>query len=242
MQERTMYEGADIYDIENSGNRDDIDFFVKCSQKYKGPILELACGTGILTLPIAKEGIAIEGLDLSSAMLRRAKIKAKGYKNVHFYRKNMMKFNLNKKYRMIFIGFNSIFHLKSSQEISAMLDSVKAHLEPEGVFIVDCFIPDSKYLIRDINKTYPVHNEDGLTIVERNEYDTILQVNHIEWFYSYKNEEWIEKFDLRMYYPQELQTIIEMNGFTIHKAYGDHDFSTLESGSRFQIYECKIKK
>src|ERR1043166_9399508 len=48
----------------------DLPFYVELARQIGGPILEMGCGTGRVLLPIAREGIEIDGLDNSPAMLK----------------------------------------------------------------------------------------------------------------------------------------------------------------------------
>ena len=67
---------ADIYDGLNKF-LSDLEFYKKWLPKNKeAKILELCCGTGRLTIPIAKDGYDIKGVDYTSSMLERAKEKA----------------------------------------------------------------------------------------------------------------------------------------------------------------------
>ena len=84
MEKRQIYDDGELYDIQNSFDRDDIDFYKQIVRKYGDPVLELACGTGVLTIPIAKERNSITGLDLSKEMLRQGIKKAEGIKNIEF--------------------------------------------------------------------------------------------------------------------------------------------------------------
>ena len=66
---------ANIYDAMNT-NLDDWYFYKRWLPENKDArILELCCGTGRLTLPIAKEGYDITGIDYTPSMLAQAKIK-----------------------------------------------------------------------------------------------------------------------------------------------------------------------
>src|SRR5215471_11119498 len=63
---------AKYYDDAYATKADLVDrgFYVDLARQIGGPVLELACGTGRILLPIAREGIAIHGVDASPAMLR----------------------------------------------------------------------------------------------------------------------------------------------------------------------------
>lgn len=65
---------APFYDWENAqtlGKRD-VPFWRRLALEGEGPVLELGCGTGRVTFPLAREGVAIVGVDRSAEMLARA--------------------------------------------------------------------------------------------------------------------------------------------------------------------------
>ena len=68
---------ADRYDWLYSWRQADIRFYIEEAQKSGGPILELGCGTGRISIPIAKAGIEVVGIDISKPMLDLARSKAK---------------------------------------------------------------------------------------------------------------------------------------------------------------------
>ena len=69
----TSYDGwADVYDSIYAYVREDIPFYVQEAVRSGSPVLELGCGTGRVTLPIAQSGIDIVGLDNSEGMLAKS--------------------------------------------------------------------------------------------------------------------------------------------------------------------------
>ncbi len=66
-----IYEDARLYDALGAGHFSGSDrtYWHQQCARYGGPILELACGSGRLTVPLAEEGVDIEGLDISPTML-----------------------------------------------------------------------------------------------------------------------------------------------------------------------------
>src|SRR5581483_7310003 len=77
-----------------------------------GDVLELACGTGQLTVPIAEAGLSVVGLDIAPPMLARAKERADNANvMVEHLLGDMRHFDLGRQFRMIFIARNSLLHL-----------------------------------------------------------------------------------------------------------------------------------
>ena len=105
----------------------DLDFYKKWLPKNKeARILELCCGTGRLTIPIAKEGYNITGVDNTTSMLNRAIAKAnKEHLSIDFVEEDIRTLDLGKKYDFIFIPFNSIHHLYRNEDLFKVLKMVK---------------------------------------------------------------------------------------------------------------------
>jgi len=70
---------APFYDWENAltMGRRDVRFWQQRATDADGPVLELGCGTGRILMPIARSGVAVTGIDASSAMLARARARAR---------------------------------------------------------------------------------------------------------------------------------------------------------------------
>jgi SAM-dependent methyltransferase len=64
---------VELYDVEQQGPAGDLDFFASMVQRHGGPVLELACGSGRIAVPLSRQGFSVHGVDRSSAMLERAR-------------------------------------------------------------------------------------------------------------------------------------------------------------------------
>lgn len=100
--------------------------------------LDIACGTGALSIKITSEGIISEGLDCSSEMIKSARNNVDSANlDVKFYHADMRNFKLNKKYDLITCTYDSINHLLSLEEWKQTFYSVKLHLNDSGIFVFD---------------------------------------------------------------------------------------------------------
>jgi 2-polyprenyl-3-methyl-5-hydroxy-6-metoxy-1,4-benzoquinol methylase len=70
------YENPERYDELYGKYQDDLLYLMEYATGIEDPIIELACGTGRLTIPMAKRGLNMVGIDLHDGMLSRAKQKA----------------------------------------------------------------------------------------------------------------------------------------------------------------------
>lgn len=99
-----------------------------------GPILDIGCGTGNATLPLARQGLDVEGLDASQAMLAVAASKLPG---TTFHLGDFQTFRLQRRYALIYSIFDSLNNLLTDQAFSAMAQNVRRHLAPDGLFVFD---------------------------------------------------------------------------------------------------------
>jgi len=235
--------------VESRKRSKDIPFYINKAKEYGDPVLELACGTGRVTIPIAKNNFSITGLDLLNSMLKEAKRKSKELGiEIEWIEGDMSNFNLINKFNLIIMpgcAFNWFLDLES---VEKCLSSVKKHLNPNGGFIFDVFNPDLNLLVRDPLKTYPnakYQDPDGgglITVSEKSSYDKATQISKVKLSYSISDKTISNELKLRMFFPQELEAILKYNRFKINAKYGDFDQTPFTSDSRRQIFSCQVKK
>lgn len=236
---------ANIYDGFNTFLFD-LQFYKKWLPKDKNArILELCCGSGRLTIPLAKE-FNICGVDNSSSMLERAKLKAaKEELDIEFIEADMRTLDLPETFDSIFIPFNSIHHLYQNQDLFDTLNVVKKHLKDDGLFLFDCYNPNIQYIVeaeKGRNKIAEYKTDDGreVSIEQTMKYESNTQMNRIVWQYFINGSfHSTQNLDMRMYFPQELDTYLRWHGFTILHKFGSFDGECFDSDSEKQLFVCK---
>ena len=225
-----------------------VPFYIKQVKKYGGPVLELACGTGRITIPIAKEGIPIVGLDFSVKMLTQAR-KNSNQDNleIEWIEADMTNFSLSSKFSVIIMPGAAMNWVLENREIENCLSCVKKHLKSGGRFIFNVFNPNLEILKRDPSKkykkcVYPNPNGEGLVgVTETNSYDKATQINYVTSYSNIENKEIVKKLQLRIIFPQELDALLYYNGFIIDHKYGTYDEEPFNSDSNWQIVICHKK-
>jgi len=237
---------ANIYDGMNT-NLADLQFYKRWLPKNKDArILELCCGTGRLTLPIAKDGYDISGVDYTSSMLEQAKVKAsEGGLEVEFIEADIRTLDLPEKYDLIFIPFNSIHHLYKNEDLFKAFNVVKNHLKEEGLFLLDCFNPNIQFIVegeKEQKEIAEYTTKDGREVLIKQimRYENKTQINRIEWQYFINGEfDSIQNLDMRLFFPQELDSYLEWNGFNIIHKFGGFEEEAFNDNSEKQIFVCQ---
>jgi SAM-dependent methyltransferase len=122
-------------------------------------LLDLACGTGELSLRFAKEGFSVTGVDLSADMLSVAQAKAQEEGlNIPFFEQDMAHLEGHEEFTVIGIFCDSLNYLKSDEDVIHTFTSAYSHLTDSGIFFFDVH---SIYKISElfINQTVTVADD-----------------------------------------------------------------------------------
>lgn len=129
-------------DLDRRLFEDPIPFYLAQARETGGPVLELGCGTGRIAGAIAKAGIAVEGLDLSPAMLSIAKSK---YPDLIWHLGDMCQADLGRDFALIIIPFRGLQEIPDARGQRAALENAFRHLRAGGRLVFDLVDPDLRF-------------------------------------------------------------------------------------------------
>ena len=237
------------YDLAYSDYTEDIDFWVEQAKRYGGPLLEVACGTGRITMPLAKEGYEVTGIDLAESMLEQAERNSQEQGlDIEWVKADMRDFRLGKSFPLIICPGQSISRLLTIEDIERCLAAVREHLAPGGRFIMELYNPSLEILSREEGERSPFLEYDhpdgeGKVRVDFSSlYEKATQLQHLTLHYSLPgvDEQPTERVRIRMYFPKELDALLKYNGFEVVEKYGDFDGKAFESGDNYQVVVCGV--
>lgn len=182
-----MYrEYSTIYDFVREGKRidtqglwiNDGQFWLNKAVQSKGPVLEFACGTGRLTIPIAETGISIHGVDNSPEMLviLQDKIRRKPrevQQRVTYELASMEESldDLKNQFSLAFVAASSLQYLHTRSQHQAFFENARDALTPGGYLVVDVFNPNPNLV-----------DEWGKPLLMTHRVDTPRKGDDIKWF------------------------------------------------------------
>lgn len=137
------YTTPDLYDLIYAPFRADVGYVVREARAARGPVLEVACGSGRLLLPMLEAGVDADGLDLAPAMLAatRRRAAAKGLR-ADVVAADMRDFTMPRRYAWIVIAFNAFYHNLTQDDQLATLRRCREHLLEGGSLTLVTFHPD----------------------------------------------------------------------------------------------------
>ena len=161
---------ARVYDPWSASVTEDVEFYVAEARASGGPVVELACGTGRISIPIAKAGIRLIGVDASAGMLEVAQEygRAEGVAELLDLRLGDMRDPpVTERVPLVLIPFRSLLHMTTEADRLRALSAARELLAEGGRIIFDVFAPSRE----DVQDTHGRWIERERGIFERADWD-----------------------------------------------------------------------
>lgn len=241
---------AEYYDTltHNVGYKERADYLCRlCGHFHHEPklVLDLACGTGSLTIELAKRGMDIYGIDGSAEMLSVAQQKACNEQlNLLFLCQQMQSLDLYGTVDTVVCVLDSINHLIQKKELLAAFERIALFLEPGGYFLFDAnTVYKHKHILA--NNTF-VYDTEQVYCVWQNSFseDTNKVKIDLDFFerdgQAYYRRQ--ECFYERAYSPEELTALLAQAGLSLIGQFEDLSFEAPKSKTeRIQYVARKLK-
>jgi SAM-dependent methyltransferase len=240
---------------------EDLKFYVdmaKASAKANGrPVLELACGTGRILLPIARQGISIHGIDSSLPMLNVLQDKLRQelkdvQELVSVSHGDIRDFRSNREYPLVIIPFRPLQHMYTVEDQLAALQTAAFHLENGGNLVFDVFYPRFESLNSKVGEELLelewTPNSDRSKVIRRyfrkESLDKINQNFTATFiFRTYQGErlvqEEIESLRMSYYTYPHLRALFLLAGLEIAEEYGSFARTPLDNQAEQMIFVLK---
>jgi SAM-dependent methyltransferase len=118
----------------------ELEWYLKYIGQSGGPVLELTCGSGRLTVPMAQAGYEIDGVDSSQVMLRRLTEKLQVcsetvQRKVRTFCADISEYMPDLRYGIVILPYNSLQYLEMKEHGAALFSRVSTYLLPGGLFL-----------------------------------------------------------------------------------------------------------
>jgi SAM-dependent methyltransferase len=249
------YVDAEGYDLENGLGGPNLDYYLDLARAVGGPGLDLACGTGFLTIPFAEAGLAMTGIDRAPEMLDHARRKG-GALPIRWVGADILGLDLGERFRIVTLTGNAFQEFLTREDQEGLLGTARRHLAPDGLFAFETRFPRPSELLTaaaldgswsEETEWRRYENANGQTVVvstaQRHDalHQTVEYVIYQRWGEGERAAVRTERAVLRFVYPQEMEALLHYNGFAIRDAYGDWDRRPLANDSPRMIYVCQLR-
>jgi trans-aconitate methyltransferase len=252
-----VYRRPDDYDFEHLGDDEDVYFYCRLSDRLQATrILELGCGTGRITLPLAEGGSqdarSITGVDSAPAMLAAAQNRIDSapstVKNrLTLVQAEMQSWRAAEPFDLILVPCASITHILALPDQIALWRTAYDNLLPGGHFAVEVGMPDLGTFADSFSRPPRVLMETDLDVEDKEEKTRLLRHRTTQYLgdeqrasirFMYEKlregrsiERYIDDFQSHVYFPRELELLFLHTGFELAAVYGDYRFRPIKNTS-----------
>jgi ubiquinone/menaquinone biosynthesis C-methylase UbiE len=250
---------AQTYDVAVADWPGEMDFYRELAAEAHSngqAVLEVACGTGRVTVRLAQGGGEVVGLDLSPAMLDVAREKSAGMSNIRWVQDDMRSFNLGETFGLVIIPGHSFQNILTADDQLACLESIHRHLVPGGLLVVHLDQPEVSWLgdlTRDLGGVFEakeqfVHPKTGCLIrtLHAWSYEPAMQaaVSHRIWEEVGPDGQVVDRLDkgpirLHVVFRFEMEHLLARAGFAVEAVYGDFYRQELQDVSSEMIWVAR---
>jgi SAM-dependent methyltransferase len=242
---REAFVDAALYDYEYRHRRADLSFYRRLARNRlefaAGPLLDLACGSGRLLLPLLRDGHQVIGIDRSPAMLFAAALRIRRLSAARRARCTLMRADLRAfatlpKTTLAIAAFHSVQHLLTDEDLLRFLACAHSSLMKGGWLAFDVLPPDPAWLARDPQRRWgrtTLHHpttKQRLVYTSNHVYEPKTRLLHMRLYYQPVDgqgrrvgKEHTVRLCHRQLAPDEVLRLLGRAGFRLIEVFGGFD-------------------
>ncbi len=139
-------EYSEFYDVYVGDFLDDLPFYMEFASKSKTRVLEIGAGSGRLTLPMARSGVRVVAVDISSSMLSLLNARLEDEPpevrdRVGVVQADACELELGEKFGLVIVPYYTFNYFLTEVDQKRALERIRAHISDSGHVLLDVFIP-----------------------------------------------------------------------------------------------------
>lgn len=235
------------------------EFYLGLAENYgKDGILDIACGTGAVTIPLITAGFNVTALDISAPMIEvlRNKLQKENL-TADLCAANMTDFQIDSKFSLVIIARSGFMHLLMPTAQRQALCNIHSHLTEGGILTLNHFQPNPMIQAQQMQNSlddytlrleYTNHNGQKERIYNADTYDCLTQIMDANWKYETLDDNGniidvrIRGNHMRQTYMQEMQYLFELCGFEVVDVYNDYMKNPVNDNCIWVVRKRGVKK
>jgi SAM-dependent methyltransferase len=204
----------------------EVDRVLALSGVTEGAVLDLCCGPGRHSLPLAQKGFAVTGVDRSPFLLAKARERMAG-ERVELIEADMREFVRERAFDLALSLFTSFGYFDTRGEDLAVLRNIRTSLKAGGTFVID--VISKEYLASRFCATHWDEWESGEIYVQH--YDALPGWDRLRLRWLLISGDRAQRFEFthQIYSGHEMMALLEQAGFQDIQLFGSLDGTPYDS-------------
>jgi SAM-dependent methyltransferase len=199
--------------------------------------LELAVGTGRIALPLTGAGVRVDGIEQSQDMVDRMREKPGG-NAIEVTIGDMSRVATGRRYGLVYLVYNTIGNLLTQDDQVRCFENAARHLEPGGVFVVECRVPAAP--ARPGHQYVdPAYIAAGQVVLDAGRYDPLTQILDLNHIHISEAGIILSPISLRLAHAPEFDLMARIAGLRLRERWGGWNGEpfTAASWRHVSVYE-----
>jgi SAM-dependent methyltransferase len=240
---------ARFYDVVYAEVRDGVDneYYLGKMTGAGGPVLEVGVGTGRLFCEARRRGADVWGIDLSPAMIERARAKLPAEDRSRVWVNDAVALRTDRRFALVVAPFRVLSHVAAVEDQIRFLDNLHDHLLPGGTLVFDLYVPSLRLLLDGLDEHLDFDGEHApgrrLRRYLSARSDLLRQVTTARMTFVW-DEEGEEKradwdFEMRFFFRWEIEHLVARSKLCLVALHGDFAEGPLVATSREFVVVCR---
>jgi SAM-dependent methyltransferase len=202
-----------------------------------GPVLELGIGTGRIALPLREKGLEVRGIDASLRMIDELR-KKPGGAAIPVAIGDFADVAVEGKFSLIYVVFNTLFVLLTQEDQVRCFANVARHLLPDGLFVIEAFVPAPPQFNRNQNIVASKVEVDEIRL-DVTLYDPLYQRLNAQHLVIANGSIQTYPIQLRYAWPSELDLMAQLAGLELKERWSNWQRApiTSQASTHISLYQ-----
>lgn len=187
-----------------------------------GVALELGAGDGRVAIPLTRTGASVMGLEISSGLAGKMRAASVGL-DLTVVEADMAEFSLQRSLDLAYCVRSTFFHLGTQERQLQCLKLCAQHLAPDGLLVLDCFVPDLQLLQRGSEVTVSGYTDDSVELRACSVEPVEQRIVYREIRLTADAPVSVLPAEQRFCWPSELDLMAHCAGFVLRSRFGDFE-------------------
>jgi SAM-dependent methyltransferase len=197
-------------------------------------VLEFAIGTGRIAIPLAAQGVQVDGIEISAPMVERLRAKPGG-DQINLTLGDMSAATTGSQYGLVYLVYNTIFNLLTADDQIRCFQNAARHLVAGGHFVVETAVPHAWIAPGKSEYVQAEHVGMDTVVLDVARYDAVTQLLEESHVILTAGGITLRPIVCRLITPGEMDLMARIAGLRLLERFANWERSVFDADSKAHI-------